>query len=91
MKHTYVNFKKSLSKPVNLSSQNALVISLALSGLKLKKITESPSFTNDNGWPFSSVITVGNTNSSVLSFAYESSTALTASVALTPSPVTNES
>ena len=74
---------------MNLSSQNALVISLALSGLKLKKITESFSFTTDKGFPFS-VITVGTTNSSVTFSAYEASIAATALSACFPSPVVSE-
>ena len=47
MKHTYVRSSLfSLAKPSKLSSQNALVISRARSGRKLKKITES---LKDNG------------------------------------------
>ena len=86
VKHT--NTKSNLfplSNPSKSSAQNALVIWRALSGLKLQKITESLSFTVATGASFS-IITVGITNSSVLSTAYESATACTGSVALFPSP-----
>ena len=63
MKHTnVVLILEPLSNPVKSSSQNVLVISLALSGRKLKNITESLSLTVATGSPFL-VITVGITNS----------------------------
>ena len=61
--HTNVSGIFSLSKPVKLSSTKALVISLALSLLKLKNIIESFAFTNAIGLSFST-ITVGLINSS---------------------------
>ena len=67
VKHTNVVLTLSpLSNPSKLSSQNVLVISLALSGLKLKKMIESFSLIVATGAP-SFTITVGNTNSSVFS------------------------
>ena len=75
--------KYFLSKPVKSGSTKVLVICLALSGRKLKKITLSPSLII----PFLST-TVGITNSSVTSFAYEFLTAVTASVSCMPSPST---
>ncbi len=53
--------RSNLSK---LSSQNVRVISLALSGRKLKNITESPGLIVATGLP-PSVITAGTTNSSL--------------------------
>ncbi len=53
VKHTYVVLILSpLSNPSNASSQNVLVISLARSGRKLKKITESFSLIVATGAPF---------------------------------------
>ena len=53
------------ANPVNSSSQNARVISLARSGRKLKKITESLSLMVPIAFPSSPVTTAGTTNSSV--------------------------
>ena len=86
VKHTNVtSFLAALSKPSNSSIQNALVISLALSGRKLKNTTESLSETVATGAPFST-ITVGTTNSSVTSLAYESAIAVTGHCASSPMP-----
>ena len=69
VKQTNVVFTLSpLSNPVNSSSQRVLVISLALSGRKLKKITESFSLIVASGAP-SFTMTVGSTNSSVTSLS----------------------
>ena len=57
----------SVSNPSNSGSTIALVISLALSGLKLKKITESFSPIVAIGVSLLT-ITVGSTNSSNTSF-----------------------
>ena len=66
------NFKLNLpfllSKPVKSSAQNALVISLARSGRKLKNTTESFSLIVAIALP-SFATTVGTTNSSVTSSA----------------------
>jgi hypothetical protein len=65
VKHTKYRFLKStVSKSLNSLSTNVLVISLALSGLKLKNITESFSSIFAIGSPFLLQITVGTTNSS---------------------------
>ena len=63
--HTYVRSLGAdfLSNPSKSGSTSARVISLALSGLKLMKITESPSLIGTG------LITVGWTNSSTSSFA----------------------
>ena len=66
--HTKSISNLSVLNPSNLSSTIALVNCLALSGLKLKNITESPFSTFANGLSFASVITVGTTNSSNTSF-----------------------
>ena len=70
VKHTYLISSLFLSKPLKSSSQNALVISLARSGLKLKKMIESPSFTIVRGSPLSHT-TVGTINSSVTPSSYD--------------------
>ena len=62
----YKRQRFSLLNPSKASSQNALVISLARSGRKLKKITESCSLITATGFPFS-MTENGTTNSSVLS------------------------
>ena len=86
VKHTNVrsNFF-SLAKPSKSSAQKALVIWRARSGLKLQNTTESPSVIVATGCP-SFLITVGRTNSSVTSLAYEFLIAWTGSVSSTPSP-----
>ncbi len=58
----------TLSNPSKSVSQNVLLISLALSGRKLKNIIESLSFILPIALPSSFTIAVGITNSSVLSF-----------------------
>ena len=65
----------------------ALVISLALSGLKLKNTTESPAliFPIDPSGPS---ITVGTINSSFTSAAYDALTQSDADLALGPWPST---
>ena len=88
VKQTKYRFLKSLvSNSLNSLSTKVLVISLALSGLKLKNITESLSSILATGLsPLN--ITVGSTNSSKTSFWYEASIAISADVAFTPSPLT---
>ena len=82
---TNTKFKVSLLNPSNTLSLIALVISLALSGLKLKNITEScGSIYATGASPLH--ITVGSINSSNTSFWYDASTACIAELALFPFP-----
>ena len=75
------------SKPSKSRSTNALVISLALSALKLKKKTASFSSTFPTGRPFSTMA-VGVTNSSVSPSEYASFIARTGSSLCLPCPFT---
>ena len=90
MNHTKYVSIFSVWKPSKFGSTIALVISLALSGLKLKKITAS--FSDIVAIGLSPLhIKVGSTNSSKTSFWYESSIAVIADAALFPSPFTSAS
>ena len=74
-----------VSNSLNSGSTSVLVICLALSGLKLKKITEScGSIFATGASPLH--ITVGSINSSNTSFWYDASTACIAELALFPFP-----
>ena len=76
-----------VSKSLNSGSTNVLLISLALSGLRLKNITESWGSIFATGVsPLH--ITVGSINSSKISFWYDASTACIADEALFPTPLT---
>ena len=87
VKQTKNKFIFLVSNSLKSLSTNVLVNSLALSGLKLKNITESFSSIVATGVsPLQ--ITVGLTNSSNTSFWYDASIALKAVVAFSPTPFT---